>query len=69
MVLSVLKAYLRPDSILQKYQAALPEEIRRFEGFSGEAQSLQAQAIALTDWLRFFYSGYGIPMILAAQFA
>jgi pyruvate,water dikinase len=69
MVVGVLEAYLRPEHILQKYQAALPEAIRRFEKFSGAGQSLQAQAAQLTGLLTFFYSDYGIPMILAAQIA
>ncbi len=69
MAFGVLEAYLRPAHILQKYQNALPEEIRRLETFSGEGQPLQAQAKALTNLLTFFYGDYGIPMILAAQIA
>jgi phosphohistidine swiveling domain-containing protein len=69
MATGVLEAYLRPEHILQKYQNALPEEIRRFETFSGEGQPLQAQAARLTGLLTFFYGDYGIPMILAAQIA
>ena len=69
MATAVLEAYLRPEHILQQYQAALPEEIRRLETFSGDGLSLQAQAVALTELLQFFYGDYGIPMILAAQFA
>lgn len=69
MVTGVLEAYFRPAHVLQKYQAALPEEIRRLETFSGENQSLQAQATRLTDLLTFFYGDYGIPMILSAQLA
>ncbi|NTV36967.1 MAG: hypothetical protein HGA53_08440, partial [Anaerolineaceae bacterium] len=69
MVNGVLEAYLRPEHILQKYRNALPEEIRRFETFSGEGQSLKAQALTLTNLLTFFYGDYGIPMILSAQFA
>jgi pyruvate,water dikinase len=69
MATGVLEAYFRPTHVLQKYQAALPEEIRRLETFSGEGQSLQAQSTRLTDLLTFFYGDYGIPMILAAQIA
>jgi phosphoenolpyruvate synthase/pyruvate phosphate dikinase len=69
MVTSALEAYLRPEYILAKYQTALPEEIRRLETFSGDGISLHAQAVALTDLLTFFYGDYGIPMVLAAQFA
>jgi pyruvate,water dikinase len=69
MARSVLKAYLRPEQLLQKYQAALPQEIQRLETFSGDGLSLQTQAIELTGLLSFFYDDYGIPMILAAQFA
>jgi hypothetical protein len=69
MVKSVLEAYLRPDHILQQYQAALPEEIRRLETFSGDGLSLQAQAVGLSELLQFFYGDYGIPMILAGQMA
>ncbi len=69
MATAVLQAYLRPKHILQQYQAALPEEIRRLDTFSGDGLSLQAQAVALTGLLQFFYGDYGIPMILAAQVA
>ena len=69
MAAGVLEAYFRPAHVLQKYQAALPEEIRRLETFSANGRSLQAQAVALTDLLTFFYGDYGIPMILAAQLA
>jgi phosphoenolpyruvate synthase/pyruvate phosphate dikinase len=69
MATGVLEAYFRPAHVLQKYQAALPEEIRRLETFSANGRSLQAQAIALTDLLTFFYGDYGIPMILSAQLA
>jgi phosphoenolpyruvate synthase/pyruvate phosphate dikinase len=66
---SVMKAYLRPEQLLQRYQAALPQEIQRLETFSGAGLSLQTQALELTGLLSFFYDDYGIPMILAAQFA
>jgi phosphohistidine swiveling domain-containing protein len=69
MAKSVLGAYLKPEQLLQRYQAALPQEIRRLETFSGDGLSLQAQTIELTGLLSFFYDDYGIPMILAAQFA
>lgn len=69
MIKAVLEAYLRPEPILRRYQAALPEAIHRLGAFSAEGKSLQAQAIALTDLLRFFYGDYGIPMILAGQMA
>ncbi len=64
-----LKAYLRPEQLLQQYQAALPQEIQRLETFSGAGLSLQTQALELTGLLSFFYDDYGIPMILAAQLA
>jgi phosphohistidine swiveling domain-containing protein len=69
MATAVLEAYLRPKHILQQYQAALPEEIRRLDTFSGKGLTLQVQAVALADLLQFFYGDYGIPMILAAQVA
>ncbi len=69
MATSALEAYLRPEHILQKYQAALPGEIERLKSFSGEGITLQEQAVALTDLLQFFYGDYGIPMILAGQIA
>ena len=69
MVKSILGAYLKPEQLLQRYQAALPQEIQRLETFSGDGLSLQTQAIELTGLLSFFYDDYGIPMILAAQFA
>ncbi len=69
MATGVLEAYFRPAHVLQKYQAALPEEIRHLETFSANGRSLQAQAAALADLLTFFYGDYGIPMILAAQLA
>jgi phosphoenolpyruvate synthase/pyruvate phosphate dikinase len=69
MARSVLGAYLKPEQLLHRYQAALPQEIQRLETFSGDGLSLQTQAIELTSLLRFFYDDYGIPMILAAQFA
>ena len=66
---SVLGAYLKPKQLLQRYQAALPGEIQRFETFASDGLSLQTQAIELTGLLSFFYDDYGIPMILAAQLA
>ena len=69
MVRSSLGAYLKPEQLLQRYHAALPQEIQRLETFSGDGLSLQMQAIELTGLLSFFYDDYGIPMILAAQFA
>jgi pyruvate,water dikinase len=69
MAKSILGAYLKPEQLLQRYHAALPQEIKRFEKFSGDGRSLQTQAIELTGLLSFFYDDYGIPMILAAQFA
>jgi phosphoenolpyruvate synthase/pyruvate phosphate dikinase len=69
MVRSILGAYLKPEQLLQRYHAALPQEIQRIETFSGDGLSLQTQAIELTGLLGFFYDDYGIPMILAAQFA
>jgi rifampicin phosphotransferase len=69
MVASVIKAYLRPDKFLRSFQTALPHQVRRFETYSGDGLSLHAQAVQLTDLLSFFYGEYGIPMILAAQFA
>jgi rifampicin phosphotransferase len=69
MARSVVGAYLKPEQLLQRYQTALPQEIQRLETFSGDGQSLQTQAIELTGLLSFFYDDYGIPMILAAQFA
>jgi rifampicin phosphotransferase len=69
MAKGVLEAYLRPAHILRRYQAALPEENRRLETFSGEGVSLKEQAVKLSELLRFFYGDYGIPMILAAQAA
>ena len=69
MATAVLEAYLRPQHILRQYQAALPEEIRRLDTFSGKGLSFQAQAMALAELLQFFYGDYGIPMILAAQVA
>ena len=69
MATGVFEAYFRPAHVLKKYQAALPEEIRRLETFSANGRSLQAQAAVLTDLLTFFYGDYGIPMILSAQLA
>lgn len=69
MLASALGAYLRPERILAKYKAALPDEIRRLEAYSGDGLSLRAQALGLTQLLRFFYGEHGIPMILAGQFA
>ncbi len=69
MVTGVLEAYFRPEHVLEKYQAALPEQNRRLETFAANGRSLQAQAVALTELLTFFYGGYGIPMILAGQAA
>jgi pyruvate,water dikinase len=69
MVGSVLRAYFRPEHILAKYQAALPEEDKRLNTFSGAGLSLQEQAVALTGLLRFFYGEYGIPMVLTGQIA
>ena len=69
MLRSVLEAYLSPEHILQKYQAALPREIQRFDTYSGDDLSLQEQAIKITGLLSFFYDEYGIPIILAGQIA
>ena len=65
----VIHAYLRPDYVLRRYQAALPGQVRRLKEFSGEGQSLEQQAVRLTEMLQFFYGDHGIPMILAAQAA
>lgn len=64
-----LAAYLKPDDFLRKYQKALPQQIQRFETFSGAGLSLQAQAIELSELLPFYYGENGIPMILAGQIA
>ncbi|MCX6053329.1 MAG: PEP-utilizing enzyme [Chloroflexi bacterium] len=69
MAISVLGAYLKPEQLLQRYQAALPHEILSLETFSGNGLPLLTQALELTATLSFFYDDYGIPMILAAQFA
>jgi pyruvate,water dikinase len=69
MIQSVLVATLRPQHVLKAYQAALPNEIRRLQEFTGAGMTLQQQAIALTGLLQFFYGRFGIPMILAAQLA
>ena len=66
---SILAAYLRPADTLRKYKAALPGQVQRFEKYSGDGLSLQAQATQLCELLQFFYGGYGIPMVLAAQIA
>lgn len=68
MARSVLNAYLRPQAVLQNYQKALPGQLERFKAQS-DVGSLQAEAIALTNRLTFFYGDYGIPMILAGQIA
>lgn len=69
MVKSAMGAYLRPQRVLAKYQAALPDELQRLANFSGAGMSLHEQAVTLTNLLTFFYGDYGIPMILAAQIA
>lgn len=66
---AILTAYLRPEHTLRNYQAALPHETRRFETFSGDGLSLQAQALELCELLPFFYGKCVIPMTLAAQIA
>jgi pyruvate,water dikinase len=43
--------------------------LKRFETLSNEGLPLEVQARQLAEWLQFFYGDYGIPMILAAQFA
>jgi rifampicin phosphotransferase len=69
MAKAVLEAYFRPEHVLEKYQAALPQENRRLETFSADNYSLREQATALTSLLPFFYGDFGIPMILAGQIA
>lgn len=69
MIKAVLEAYFRPAHVLAKFQAALPEENQRLGAFSAHGRTLQAQAVALTSLLSFFYGDYGIPMILAGQIA
>jgi len=64
----VLKAYLRPQTMLEDFQRALPSHLDQFKAPS-TGGSLQDQAIALTNLLTFFYGDYGIPMILAGQIA
>jgi rifampicin phosphotransferase len=68
-MLGVLNATLRPRRVLEKYQAALPDELQRLVTFSGAGMTLHEQAISLTGLLTFFYGQYGIPMILTAQIA
>lgn len=69
MAKSLMTAYLRPEMILHKYQAALSTQTRRFETLRSEGLSLKEQAIQLTGLLKFYYGEYGIPMILAGQIA
>jgi phosphohistidine swiveling domain-containing protein len=69
MMIGVMRSTFRPRSVLEKYQAALPEELHRLSTFNGEGMTLQEQAITLTNLLTFFYGDYGIPMILAGQIA
>jgi pyruvate,water dikinase len=69
MMLGIAGATFRPRRVLAKYQAALPEELRRLATFNGAGLTLYEQAIALTNLLAFFYGDYGIPMILAGQIA
>ncbi len=69
MARSALAAYLRPNDILRRYQAALPQENQRLKTFSANGLSLHTQAIELTELLQFFYGDFGIPMILGAQIA
>ncbi len=69
MATSALMAYLRPAETLRKYQAALPQELRRFETLREDGTSLETQATQLAELLQFFYGDYGIPMIMAAQIA
>ena len=69
MIKAVVEAYFRPNHILQKYQAALPDAQKRLGSFSAGSRSLHEQAAALTNMLSFFYGEYGIPMILAGQLA
>lgn len=68
MAHSVLNAYLRPKTVLQNYQKALPGQLVHFK-VPAAGSSLRAQAIDLTNRLTFFYGNYGIPMILAGQIA
>lgn len=69
MAAGVLGATLRPKRTLEKYQAALPDELRRLSTFNGAGMTLREQALTLTDLLIFFYGDYGIPMILSGQMA
>ena len=59
MVRSSLGAYLKPEQLLQRYYAALPQEIQRIETFSGDGLSLQTQAIELTGLLASFMTIMG----------
>ncbi len=69
MIKSVLAAYLRPHEILRKCQEILPQENKRFEKYTGEGRTFKEQAGEISELLQFFYSEYGIPMILAGQIA
>ena len=66
---SVLETYLKPDAFVQKYQAALPHQLQRFEMHACDGVSLQEQTIQWTGLLHFFLFEYGMPMLFAARIA
>jgi pyruvate,water dikinase len=68
-MLPVLTALRKPEAFLKKYHAALPKHLKRFESVLDDTLSMEQQATALTALLHFFFYEYGMPMVLASQFA
>lgn len=69
MALPVMKAMIKPEAILQKYEKNLPDQLARFESVMDDNLSMKQQAINLTALLKFFFLDYGIPMVMAPQMA
>ncbi|MBN1583003.1 MAG: hypothetical protein JXA89_20005 [Anaerolineae bacterium] len=69
IMLPVIKALVRPEAFLQKYQKNLPGHLRRFESVMDNSLSLAQQATNLTALLKFFFMDYGPPIMFAPQFA
>jgi pyruvate,water dikinase len=69
LIQSVVLAYLNPRGTLRRYLAALPAAEQRFERVPSGGRSLKSQAVDLAGLMPFFYSDYGIPMVLAGHLA
>ena len=69
LMLPVGKAMRKPDEVVQRYHAALPEQLAQIEAIMDKSLSLHELAEELTGKLDFFFYGFGVPMVFGAQLA